>query len=88
MRSAPGRSRLIMSRQRQEEAVTHHATGQAITPAIITHLTNSFDIRIRMLAMDEPSAFRIPISLVLPSIINEDKPNKPNAEIIIAKNVE
>ena len=68
--------------------IAYQANGQANNPAIITHLTNSFYMSMRILAIEEPRAFRIPISFVLPSIIKEDNPNNPIAEINIARNVE
>ena len=62
----------------------HHANGRLIAKAIKTILEKSFVSRKRTLDTEAPSTFRMPISFVRCSAVNEAIPNNPNAVTTIA----
>src|SRR5215203_3697179 len=57
--------------------ITHQATGKAITLAINTSLTKSFDTSNKILETDAPRTFRTPISFVRCTVENMASPNNP-----------
>ena len=64
--------------------IAYQAMGDAMTMAIRTSLRKSLESRITRLATDAPNTLRTPISFVLISAINMDRPSKPRHDIKIA----
>ncbi|MNY72025.1 hypothetical protein D3C86_2104850 [compost metagenome] len=60
------------------------AMGDAITMAIRISFMKSLDSNVVMLRTVAPSTFRMPISLVRCSVVNDVKPSNPRHDITMA----
>src|SRR5262245_49064353 len=67
--------------------IQYQAMGEAINREIQTSNTKSADNSCQTFSTDAPSIFRMPISLVLCSAINEAMPNSPRQLIKMASTV-
>lgn len=61
--------------------MANQEAGQAIRFASSTHFTKPLFRIVMILGTDAPKIFLIPISLVLLSAINEERPNKSRQDI-------
>ena len=67
--------------------MANHAIGEAISNAINTSFTKSFESSAAIPVVDAPSTLRTPISFLRCAMLNADSPNKPRQAIKIAIDV-
>ena len=68
-----------------QSRIIHHATGQAMTLAMITGRLNCHTSSLTMSRVRAPSTLRIPISLVRRSAVKAARPNSPRQPMITAR---
>ena len=82
--TAPESSAIRWSKPFSQSRISHQATGQAITLAMITGRLNCHTSSRTMSRVRAPSTLRMPISLVRRSAVKAARPNRPRQPMITA----